>query len=137
MSYRFVDSFRAGPGWNLQLQFYHLITILWGVQILTFSLCKYFLIFLISPSFWPKYLPQRLFLEHAQFTSCFNVRDQVSHPYISKPTGETIYRVSLHDALQACWKIPLIMSTSKSRNCQPVLQRTTHRAADRPYLMLS
>jgi hypothetical protein len=129
--------YATGPSRSHSSQFYHLITILRGVQIMTFSLRKYFLLFLIPPSFWPKYLPQHLFLEHAQSTSCFNVRDQVSHPYISKPTGETTYRVSLHDALQACWKIPLIMSTPKSRNCQPVLQRTTHRAADHPYLTLS
>jgi len=96
-----------------------------------------FFSFLFLP-LWPKNLPRHLFLEHAQPTSCFNVRDQVSHPYVSKTTGETTYRLSLYGALQACWRISLIISSPKaSINCQLFLQRTTNRPADSPHLTLS
>ena len=127
----------TGPRRSNPSQIYHLIIILRGLQIMTFLTTQTFSSLSYFSLFGGSIFLTTFFLEYVQSTSCFNMRDQVSHSYISKTTGKTTYRVSLYDALQACWRIPLIMSTPKARKCQPFLQRTTHRPVDRPYLRLS
>ena len=132
-----LPMYSTGPSRSHPSQMYHLKTISRGVQIITFLTTQIFSSLFCFSLFDRSIFLSTLFLEYAQPTSCFNVTDQVSHLYTSKTTGETTYRISLPDVLQACWRIPLIISTPKARNCQRFLQRTTHRPAHRPYVTLS